>query len=113
MYSLYAYGSIIRISACARTLTLKRSPRRVTPGSVVLDIGTGCGIWALFACNSAGAGRSMPSNPETSSRLHREAAQINGFGERIEFIQDLSTRVVFARAGGRHGLGRSWRAPAA
>ena len=49
MYSIATYGGFIndpiRMSAYARALQ-----QAVTPGSVVVDIGTGTGVFALLAC---------------------------------------------------------------
>ncbi len=60
MYSLADYGDMIadegRTSVYARALEA-----RITPLSVVLDIGTGPGILALLACR-AGARKATPSN---------------------------------------------------
>jgi len=66
--------------------------RTVRPGCVVLDIGTGFGIHALLACQ-LGAGRVYALDPSDAIQVGRELARANGFGDRIEFIQDLSTRV--------------------
>jgi protein arginine N-methyltransferase 1 len=66
--------------------------KAVRPGCVVLDIGTGFGIHALLACQ-LGAGRVYALDPADAIQVGRELARANGFGDRIEFIQDLSTRV--------------------
>lgn len=62
----------------------------VTPGCVVVDLGSGTGIMALLACR-AGA-RQVYAIEETSIiGLAREICEANGFGERIAFIKDFST----------------------
>jgi protein arginine N-methyltransferase 1 len=64
----------------------------VKPGDVVIDIGTGTGIFALLACQY-GARRVYAIEPNDNIRIARTLARENGFQDRIEFIQDLSTRV--------------------
>ncbi|MBW3571910.1 MAG: 50S ribosomal protein L11 methyltransferase [Gemmatimonadetes bacterium] len=66
--------------------------RTVRPGCVVLDIGTGTGMMALMACR-LGARRVYAVDPGDAIHLARAAARDSGFADRIEFIQDLSTRV--------------------
>lgn len=66
--------------------------RVVRPGCVVLDIGTGTGLMALLACR-LGARRVYAVDPGDAIHLARAAARASGFADRIEFIQDLSTRV--------------------
>ncbi len=48
-YDIYAFGGMIRdrVRTDAYAEALRRS---VGPNSVVLDLGTGVGIWALLAC---------------------------------------------------------------
>ena len=91
MYSISGYGKMIADSV--RTDAYVQALRRsVRPGAVVLDIGTGTGIFALLACRF-GAGRVYAIEPGNIIHVAREIAEANVFGERIEFIQDLSTRV--------------------
>src|SRR5688500_17948717 len=66
--------------------------RVVRPGSVVLDIGTGTGMMALIACR-LGARRVYAVDPGDSVHLARAVARSAGFADRIELIQDVSTRV--------------------
>ena len=65
----------------------------VKPGSVVVDIGTGTGILALLACKF-GASKVYAIEPDEVIEIAREIAEANGYAERIEFIQDMSTRVT-------------------
>jgi len=67
--------------------------RAVKAGSVVLDIGTGTGIWALLACKF-GARRVYATEPGDAIYVAREIAAANGWSDRIEFIQRLSTEVT-------------------
>ncbi len=92
MYSISAYGRMIldhlRMDAYVRALR-----QAVKPGSVVLDIGTGTGIFALLACQ-LGASRVYAIEPDDAIEVARETAAANGYAERIEFIQKRSTEVT-------------------
>ena len=67
----------------------------VKPGSVVLDIGTGTGIFSLLACRF-GARKVYAIEPDNAIQLAREIAAGNGYANRIEFFQKVSTDVVIA-----------------
>jgi Arginine methyltransferase oligomerization subdomain/Ribosomal protein L11 methyltransferase (PrmA) len=92
VYSLSGYGHMIadrvRVQAYERALR-----KTVRPGSVVLEIGTGPGFFALLACQ-LGARRvyAVESNP--AIQVAREIAAANSCADRIEFIEDVSTRVT-------------------
>lgn len=92
MYSVSAYGQMfadsIRMDAYVRALR-----QSVKPGSVVLDIGTGTGVCALLACQ-LGARRVYAIEPGDAIQVAREIAAANGYADRIEFIQDLSTKIT-------------------
>jgi protein arginine N-methyltransferase 1 len=64
----------------------------VTPDSVVLDVGTGIGTFAVLACRY-GARRVYAVEPGDAIHLARRIAADNGVEDRIEFHQDLSTRI--------------------
>ena len=64
----------------------------VKPDSVVLDLGCGPGLFALIACKF-GARRVYGIEPDNAINIAREAAVANGFADRIELFQDVSTRV--------------------
>ena len=91
-YDLIDYADMIadRVRMDAYALALKAV---VKPESVVLDIGTGPGIHALLAAKF-GARKVYAIEPNDAIHLARQVAQVNGFGDRIHFIQDLSTRVT-------------------
>ena len=92
MYTLYEHGSVI--ASTVRTHASREALRRaVKPGSVVLDIGTGTGILAFFACQS-GARKVYAIEASDVIEVARETAELNGLADRIEFIQDLSTQVT-------------------
>lgn len=65
----------------------------VQPGDVVVDIGTGTGLLAYFACQ-AGAARVFAIEQGPIVNLARELALLNRFAGRVEFFNDLSYRVV-------------------
>lgn len=92
MYSITNYGAMIadrvRIRAYAEALR-----RVITSDSVVLDLGTGTGIFALLACRF-GARRVYAVEPADAIQVAREIAAANGFADRIEFRQAKSTEVT-------------------
>ncbi len=92
MYSVYDYGSFIadKIRTDAYVQALRGA---VKQNSVVVDIGTGTGIWALLACQF-GARKVYAIEPNDAIQVAREIAGANGYGDRIEFIQKLSTQVT-------------------
>jgi protein arginine N-methyltransferase 1 len=92
VYSIDAYGSMLadtlRTGAYARAL---RSA--IKPGCVVLDMGTGTGIWAMLACQF-GARKVYAVDKNNAIQLAREIAAANSCNGKIEFIQELSTRLT-------------------
>src|ERR1044072_5373644 len=92
MYSGADYGGLIaeRVRVGAFVTALKRT---VTPGSVVVDIGTGTGIFALIAC-ALGARRVYAIEPNDASGVASELAGANGYAGRIEFHHAMSTEVT-------------------
>ena len=92
MYSIADYGAMIgdrvRMDAFDRALR-----RAIRPGSVVCDIGTGTGIFALLACQ-AGAARVYAIEPDAAISVAREIARANGVADRIEFLEATSTAVT-------------------
>jgi type I protein arginine methyltransferase len=95
MYSLSGHGMMVadevRTDAYAKALE-----RTVRPGSIVLDIGAGSGIMSLLACQ-LGAGEVYAIEPDGVIEIARELARDNGYGDRIRFIRDLSTRVTLPK----------------
>ena len=94
MYNLQGYAGMIgdrrRVEAYRRALE-----QVVRPDSVVMDIGTGLGIFSFLACQ-AGARKVYAIEPCEVIAVARELAKVNGYVERIEFIEDVSTRVTLA-----------------
>jgi protein arginine N-methyltransferase 1 len=66
--------------------------REVRSGCAVADIGTGTGIFAVFACEF-GARRVYAIEPDSIVEVAREVAAANGVAERLELISEMSTRV--------------------
>ena len=91
MYSLAGYGKMIadeaRMDAYVHAMR-----HAIKPGSVVVDLGSGPGMFALLAAQM-GARRVFAIEPENVIQVGRDAARDHGFSDRIEFIQDFSTRV--------------------
>lgn len=91
MYSIGDYGDMIadQLRMDPYVYALKAA---VKLGSVVLDIGTGTGMHALLACKF-GARKVYAIETNDAIHLARELALENGFADRIEFIQAISTQV--------------------
>jgi protein arginine N-methyltransferase 1 len=92
MYSLDSYGSMIadrvRVDAYAEALR-----KTVREGSIVVEIGTGPGIFAVLACQ-LGASRVYAIEPSEIIQVAREIAVANGCREKIEFFEESSGRVT-------------------
>ena len=92
MYSLHSYGQMLGDTPRMQAYT-SALQRAVKPGSVVLDLGCGPGVFALLACQ-LGARRVYAVEPDNVIELAREAAKANGFADRVEFFQKMSTDVT-------------------
>ena len=92
MYSLGAYGSMIadrvRVEAYAEAMR-----KTVRNGSVVVEIGTGPGIFAVLACQ-LGASKVYAIEPAEIIQVAREVASANGCTDKIEFFEQLSHQVT-------------------
>jgi type I protein arginine methyltransferase len=92
MYGLHGYGGMI--SDKARLDAHSRAVRQIVkPGSVVVEIGTGPGVFAILACQ-AGATKVFAIESSEVIQVAREIAIANGCADRIEFFEDLSTNVT-------------------
>jgi len=65
----------------------------VTPGDVVVDVGSGTGVLALFAA-MAGAARVYAIERDPIIEIAREIAELNGLSKSITFIRGSSLDVV-------------------
>jgi protein arginine N-methyltransferase 1 len=91
LYDIVAHGAML--GDAARFAAYRDALERVVqPGCTVLDIGTGSGIHALLACR-LGARRVFAVEPTDVIQVARQIARDNGLADRIEFHQELSTRV--------------------
>lgn len=92
MYSLGGYGSMVadrvRVEAYAQALR-----QTIREGAVVVEIGTGPGIFAVLACQ-IGASRVYAIEPSEIIQVAREVAAANGCADKIEFFEELSNRVT-------------------
>jgi protein arginine N-methyltransferase 1 len=92
MYSINGYGSMIADDA--RTDAYARAIRQaVKPGAVVVDIGTGTGLFALLACRF-GARRVFAIESGDVIDVARKIARDNGCAGSIEFLQAMSTQIT-------------------
>lgn len=91
-YDVGGYGDMIA-SAPRTEAYAKALEEHVRPGSVVVDLGAGTGIFALLACR-LGAKRVHAIEPHDVIQVGREAALANGFADRIVFHKALSTTVT-------------------
>jgi protein arginine N-methyltransferase 1 len=91
-YSTHEYGKMIadrrRVEAY-----LDAMRQTVEETSVVLDLGTGTGFFALWACR-LGARKVYAVDPSDAIEVARKIAAENRCEDRIEFIQELSTEVT-------------------
>jgi type I protein arginine methyltransferase len=91
MYNILNYGSMVsdsvRMNAYADALR-----KVVTPNSVVLDIGTGFGFFAVLACQ-LGARRVIAIEPDNVIEVARKVAEANQCADKIQFIRDVSINV--------------------
>lgn len=92
MYSVLDYGRMagdpVRMEAYVRALS-----RAVKPGSVVVDIGAGTGIFSLLAAK-AGARRVHAIEPNPAVWLISDLAAENGVGDRITIHHSTSYEVA-------------------
>src|SRR5438132_4214413 len=92
VYSIRNYGEMI-LDAARMDAYVRALRQAVKPGCVVLDIGTGTGIFALLACRF-GARRVFAVEPSDAICVAQEIAAANGCAATIEFFQALSTDIT-------------------
>ncbi|HSO46423.1 MAG TPA: 50S ribosomal protein L11 methyltransferase, partial [Rhizobiaceae bacterium] len=88
-YSVGAYGDMITdaVRMDAYDAALRSA---VGPGSTVIDIGAGTGIFSLLACRY-GAACVIAVEPDSAIEVARASAAANGCADRIQFFQGVST----------------------
>ena len=91
MYSVIDYGGMIRDKVRMDPYVLALG-KNINSDSVVLDLGTGTGIFAVLACKF-GARKVYAIEPNEAIQLAREIARDNQCDDRISFIEDLSNNV--------------------
>ena len=91
MYSVRDFGAMIgdegRFEAYSRAIAAA-----VRPGDAVMEIGCGPAVFALLACR-AGARKVYAVEIDEVIDLGCRLAAANGFGDRIEFIQNDSRKI--------------------
>ena len=91
MYALHDYTRMIedplRVEAHVRALEAT-----VRPDSVVVDLGTGTGLFAVVACR-LGARRVFAIDLNDAIEVAAELARALGYADRIEFIQGDATKI--------------------
>src|SRR6185295_10009683 len=97
MYSLWDYCRMIEdpVRTDAYLAALRRA---VTPGCVVVEIGTGTGFFAVMAVRM-GARRVYAVEADPVVAAAREVAARNGCADRIEFIEAMSTETTLPEQG--------------
>jgi protein arginine N-methyltransferase 1 len=92
MYDLLSYA---RMMSDRRRVDVYRAALReaITPGDVVVEVGTGVGVFAVMA-RQMGARRVIAIEPNDAIAIAHLIAADNGCETGIEFIQDMSSNVV-------------------
>lgn len=91
MYSVGHFGFMI-LDDTRMNAYLSALQAAVTPDSVVLDIGTGTGVFAFMACRY-GARHVYAVEPLPPIHVGQQSAYDNGYADRITFIQGLTTNI--------------------
>jgi protein arginine N-methyltransferase 1 len=91
-YNLHSYGTML--GDAVRVDAYEAALRSVMgPDTVVLEIGTGTGFFAVLACR-LGAKRVHAVEPDDVIQVAREMAVANGVEDYIVFHQEMSTRIT-------------------
>jgi len=90
--ALYDYHHSMLVDSVRVEAFLRAIVKTVRPGDVVVDIGTGTGLLALFAA-AAGAKKVYAIEQEPIVDVAMEVARANGVEDRIEFVVGKSTEV--------------------
>jgi protein arginine N-methyltransferase 1 len=90
-YSIRDYGRMINEPARTRAFA-QALEQAIRPDSVVLDIGTGTGIFAFLACRY-GAARVYAVEPSSAIEVAKACAADNPGSDRITWLQGFSTEI--------------------
>jgi len=90
-YSISNYGGMVIDQRRTRPY-VEALKRFVLPGSTVLDIGTGTGLFAFIAAQ-LGAARVYAIEPDDAIEVARQCAAHNVNADRIHWIEGLSTEI--------------------
>ncbi|MEZ5165230.1 MAG: 50S ribosomal protein L11 methyltransferase [Acidimicrobiales bacterium] len=88
VYSLHQFGEMI-LDEVRMAAHLGALQAAISPGDVVIDIGTGPGTIAML-CVRLGAGHVYALDPDPAVRLARQAVRRNGMEDRITVIEGVS-----------------------
>lgn len=91
LYNIQQFGHMITDTVRMEAY-LEALRRTVKPGSVVIDIGAGMGVFALIACQ-LGARHVYAIEMNPLVELGEAMAIANGCADRITFIREMSTAV--------------------
>lgn len=91
MYSLYGYGLMLADQRAARYAEALQ--RTVRPGAVVVEIGSGPGVLAVYAC-ALGARRVYAIESDEVGSLVPQIAAANGVSDRVTVIRGDSRHVT-------------------
>ena len=91
-YSINDYHSMVTDNV-RMDAYLKALRQQITPDSVVVDLGTGTGIFAFWAIRF-GARKVYAIEPNAAVHTGRQIAADSGLSGQIEFIQRFSTKVT-------------------
>lgn len=92
MYSISSFGDMIADETRTDAYVSALQRAIIPDQTIVLDIGTGTGIFALLACRF-GAKHVYALEPGEAIFVARQLAHENNCGDKITFIQDFSTRI--------------------
>ena len=98
MYSLWDYCRMIEDPVRTKAY-LKALRRAITPGCVVVAIGTGTGFFAVQAVRM-GARKVYAIEADPAIAAAREVVALNGCADRVELMKKLNETGVFKEGGG-------------
>jgi len=96
-YSLKGYGRMLAESERIKAY-IEALHQVVKPESVVVDIGTGTGIFALMACRF-GAKKVYAIESSDVIQMAKQIAADNGVDQQIEFVEGMSLEVTLPEKG--------------